>query len=245
MTRRVRASVATITGVAAVALAGCASLPVAPPPLPDTFVPEIEASPLPASVPVGPDGFTVAERFALRVSTEDCEGYGTGSAWVLDEDTAVTNRHVIEGASDIILTSYDGQRYTAVSSTLDATADLALIEIDGTFPEFATVASAPATSVEDLFVAGYPEGGALTTVDARLRATEPDTLGEDQDPVYWLSARTLPGNSGSAVTNVHGDVVGVIYASDEVGSSWAISLESLQEFLASPETHEPNEACTR
>lgn len=246
MTGRSRTRVAATAAVAALTLSACAALPTAPPPLPDTFVPEVAAATPGPAIPVGDDGFTSVERIALRVSVMTCEEYGNGSAWVLDENTAVTNRHVIDGALEIGLTSYDGRHYTATSSVLSESADLALVHIDGTFPETASIADSGPDPRDVLHVVGYPEGGRLTSTAGSYTGTTPETIETGQDDVYELDAHIEPGNSGSPVVNEVGDVVGVAYAAGAEGWSYAVTLDSLTHFLETESAQVPNEAeCER
>lgn len=230
MTRAFAVPIAALS-VAALGLTGCSSIPQTPPPVPD-FVPVLEPS-TPAEVGyISDDGFSRAERTALRVRTLSCEAYGTGSAWVLDEDTAVTNLHVIEDAVEVEVTSYDGRTYTVTSMEVSRVADLALVHIDGTFPEAAVIASEPPEMGDTVTVAGFPEGVQLTVTTGRLGATIDDSLDLNEDDVYAFSAASKEGNSGSAVVNEAGEVVGVLYAGNEAGTSYAVTLETLKEFLA-------------
>jgi serine protease Do len=53
---------------------------------------------------------------------------GAGSGWIMDANgTIVTNNHVIEGATTITVTTYDGKTYTAQVINTDPTNDLAQI----------------------------------------------------------------------------------------------------------------------
>jgi len=228
--------------VSTLSLAACATLPEAPPPLPATFIPEVTLPSAEPEMPRGSDGFTVVEHIAMRVSVVTCTSYGSGSAWVLDENTVVTNRHVVEGAMEIELTSYDGRHYTGTTSVLDSTADLALVHIDGTFPEVATIADEGPVSAEELYIVGYPEGDRLTTTIGRYQRVVEETLEPGSDDVDFLAAVTKEGNSGSPVANVDGEVLGVLYASNGGGESFAVTLDSVQDFLADESTHEPNVA---
>ncbi|MFW7415810.1 trypsin-like peptidase domain-containing protein [Demequina sp. SO4-18] len=246
MTVAVGVRTAAAGAVAWVALSGCAALPTAPPPLPSTFVPEVAAPSPEPGIPVGDDGFTVVERVALRVTVETCDEYRNGSAWVLDENTAVTNRHVIEGAVDIELTSYDGQRYEGTASVLSDDVDLALVDIDGTFPEAAQLATAEPSTGDPVFVVGYPEAGRLTTTTGIYAGTVPDNSGVDGEGAFAIAADTKQGNSGSPTVDENGDVIGVVFASDESTTTIVVSLESLQTFLGDPSLQVPNEAdCER
>ena len=212
-------------------LAGCASLPTGPDPLP-SFIPETSASAAPASDSVG--GFSALEREALRVRVRTCTEYATGTAFAIDEHHAITNRHVAAGATTIELTSYDGKTYTGSAMVLSRTADLALITIKDTFPNIATFADAEPAPGDVLTIAGYPRGEALAVTSGAYIATVPDDLGANDDDVYQIAAESHHGNSGSPVGADNGDVVGVLYASDDVHTSYSVALPTVQDFLADP-----------
>lgn len=224
----------------AIALAGCGALPTSPPPLPDSFVPEATQSPPPTQAWVSFDGFSAVESVALRVRASNCEQFVNGSAWALDATTAVTNRHVIEGAVSIELTTHDGRDIRVTESVLAGFADLALLTIDGEFPHVARIAEEAPSVGEELSVVGYPRGGRLITTTGPYQATVDETIGEDQDPVYVVSAAAEQGSSGSPVANAAGEVVGVLYAASESDVSYAVTWDSLQTFVSDTSTHQPN-----
>lgn len=232
--------VSALSAIAAVALAGCSALPQGPDPLPSTFIPEVTGSASASPDAVG--GFTALEREALRVRVRTCTEYATGSAFAIDDTHAVTNRHVAEGATDITLTGFDGTIYTGTASVLSRTADLALITIKGTFPNVATIADAEPAVGTILTIAGYPRGEALATRQGPYVGDVPDELGNNDDPVYEIDAESHPGNSGSAVANPDGDVVGVLFASDDLDTSWAVALPALEDFLANLDKAKKNSA---
>ncbi|MFW2513496.1 trypsin-like peptidase domain-containing protein [Demequina sp. SO4-13] len=234
--------VAAAGAVALFALSGCSALPTAPPPLPSTYIPEAAAPSAEPGIPLGDDGFTIVERVAMRVTVESCDEYRNGSAWVLDENTVVTNRHVVEGAVDIELASYNGERYTATSSVLSEDVDLALVDIDGTFPEAAQLATTEPSTGEPVFVVGYPEAGQLTTTPGTYAGTVPENSGVETDGAYAIAASTKQGNSGSPTVDATGAVVGVVFASDEEQTTIVVSLESLRDFIDDPSLQVPNEA---
>lgn len=228
MTERARPGLPAVLGLA-LALAGCAALPQGPDPLPSTFIPSVTPSASAGADLVG--GFTSLEREALRVRVRTCTAYGTGSAFAIDETHAVTNRHVAEGATDITLTGYDGREYTVTKSVISRDADLALLTIDGSFTEISTLTDDAPASGDVLTIAGYPHGEALVTTQGPYIADVPDTVGGAKDLVYQIDAESHPGNSGSPIGNAAGDVVGVLYASDDVHTSYGVSLSTLTAFL--------------
>lgn len=235
-----RVAAAVTLALLAPTLAACSPLPTAPSPLPATFIPQITPSPRPSADLVA--GFTPLERVALRVRVRTCAAYGTGTAWMLDEKYAVTNRHVIEGATDIALTAYNGEEFGVKSSVLDRDSDLALITIDGTFPEAAIIGDSEPGLANELTVAGYPEGEALHVVTGPYRGLVSDDVGTSEDLVYQIMVVAKPGNSGSPVANDDGEVVGVLYAADSSSTAYAVSLPSLNRFLDDPSAGQRNRA---
>ncbi|HYP73401.1 MAG TPA: serine protease [Microbacterium sp.] len=226
--RRIGAATLAVL-IGSTALAGCSALPQGPDPLPSTFIPRVSAS---ASADAGlVGGFAALERDALRVRVRTCDAYGTGSAFAIDATHAVTNAHVAEGATDITVTGYDGKSYRVTSSVLSREADLALLTIKDEFPNLVTLADEEPAIGDTLSIAGYPRGEALKVTSGPYFGETEDTVGEADDRVYQIDAETHPGNSGSAVANDDGDVVGVVYASDDVHATFAVSLPTLKNFL--------------
>ena len=222
------------------ALAGCAALPHGPDPLPSTFIPAVTPSASPSANLVG--GFSALERNALRVRVRTCDTYATGSAFAIDATHAVTNRHVAEGGTNIAVTGYDGATYRVTASVLSRDSDLALLTIKGEFPNLVSLADAEPTIGDQLAIAGYPLGEALAVRTGPLLAEVPDTVGDAPDPVYEIGAETHPGNSGSQVVNDEGDVVGVVYASDDIHTTFAVSLPTLNRFLENLDKAKRNKA---
>lgn len=222
---------ATLAAASALVLSACAALPQGPAALPSTFIPRVSTSAAPLAPGVF-EGFTALERVAMRVRVRTCTEYLTGSAWVLDAHHAVTNRHVVTGATDIALTSFDGHTYTGTVAVIDPTADLALITVKETLPDIATIASSGPAVGDVLTIAGYPEGQSLAVTKGPFRGLVNDNLEKTKAKVYQIEAPSRHGSSGSPIANAAGAVVGVLYASDNQDVSLAVSLPTLRDFLS-------------
>ncbi|WP_062465099.1 trypsin-like peptidase domain-containing protein [Demequina soli] len=213
-----------IAALAALALAAC--VPLSPPPY---------ATPTPvaaSSAASSGDGFTHAERITLRVWATTCDSYRNGTAWMLDRTHAVTNRHVVKGATDLELTDYQGRHYHATTAAYSTSDDLALITIDGTFPDAATIATDEPSPGDDLTVTGYALGGPLASVTGPYVGLRDDELDPGGPQIYYLRVLAKEGNSGSPVTDAAGDVVGVVFSSDSHEYAGAVTLPRLEAFLA-------------
>jgi len=143
---------------------------------------------------------------------------GAGSGVIIDESgLIITNNHVIEGASSVVVRLTDGSEYEASLVGTDAAADIAIIKITPCDKEL-TVAplgcSADLVVGEDVVAIGNPLGslgGTLTT--GIISATE-RTLTIDGEEMVLLqtNAAINPGNSGGGLFNMAGQLIGVVNA---------------------------------
>ena len=61
----------------------------------------------------------------VRIRSTTCQGMGTGSGFLLDANTIVTNRHVVEGATTIEVETYLGEDLVVNGASQCSIADLA------------------------------------------------------------------------------------------------------------------------
>lgn len=241
-------------GVCIMVPAGCSVLPQSPPPLaapsalsdpsatPPAGEPGVRASDAPSTSAVEvADGFSAQEHAAIRIRARTCDAFTVGSGFVLDDHTLITNRHVVEGAQTITLSSYDGQEYEATGSVIADFADLALVTVDATLDFAVTLAGSGPTPGDQVDIVGYPLGGPLNTRSGPYVKEVPDGLVKGRDDVDLIQVSAEHGNSGSAVYDAEGTVVGVLYATDENGESFAVTLASLNKFLSDESLQRPND----
>lgn len=134
----------------------------------------------------------------------------------------LTNNHVIEGATSIDVTDIgNGQKYTATAVGYDATADVAVLQLQGasslTTPSLGDSATVQAGDrVVALGNAGGKGGapsvvsGTVTALDQSITASdELSGVNEQLSRLIQNSARIKPGDSGGPLVNSRGQVIGV------------------------------------
>ncbi|MGH2316649.1 S1C family serine protease [Planococcus sp. SE5232] len=150
-------------------------------------------------------------------------GVGSGVIYKKDGDTAyiVTNNHVVEGAEEVMVTLSDGTELDAKVLGTDIWTDLAVLEVPG--DSISTVAEFGDSSVlqagEPVIAIGNPLGlqfsGSVTTgVISGTERLVPIDVNQDgtedwQSEVLQTDAAISPGNSGGALINAEGQLIGI------------------------------------
>lgn len=169
-----------------------------------------------------PEGFELPPGFEMPQGDQQMRGEGSG--WIYDNDGhIVTNNHVVEGATDIVVNFYNGYWAQAEVVATDPQADLAVIKV--TAPEGfdwkpLTMADPTTLKVGHTVIAmGNPfqMENTMTTgiVSAIGRDFPVGSLGENRyslPGVIQTDAAINPGNSGGPLLDLDGQVVGVNFA---------------------------------
>ena len=140
---------------------------------------------------------------------------GSGSGWVWDGNGyLVTNQHVIDNASEIIVTFEDGRSYRADLIGSDADSDLAVLKIDGVQTVPLTLGDSNELRPGHLAVAiGSPFGQDFTLtvgiVSALLRSIPSGSTPFSIPAVIQTDAALNPGNSGGPLLDSSGRIIGV------------------------------------
>jgi S1-C subfamily serine protease len=164
---------------------------------------------------------------SLRVRTR--RGQGAGSASVLTDDGfLLTSAHVVEGADGAEAAFSDGTEVRADVIGRDALSDLAVLRARGAVPPALTLGDAARLRVGQLVVAlGNPLGlaGSVTAgIVSALGRSLPTRAGRVVDEVIQTDAALNPGNSGGALADGTGRVVGVNTAVAGVGVGLAVPI---------------------
>lgn len=174
-----------------------------------------------ALTPAGDGGLTPQEIYAkvapsvvgVRVSLE--YGLATGTGVVMSSDGyIITNAHVIAGARRVSVTlSEDGGRTEALLVGYDASTDLAVLKIDAEDLPAADFGDSDLLRVGDpAYVIGNPLGEELrgTMTDGIISAIDRSVdMNGQAMTLLQTNAAMNPGNSGGALVNASGQVVGV------------------------------------
>ncbi len=164
---------------------------------------------------------------------------GMGSGFIITSDGfAVTNNHVIAGASQVTVKMHNGKSYDADVVGTDKRTDLALIKIkaDDTFKAVEFAAAKP--RVGDWVIAvGNPFGLGGTVTTGIISASGRNIGSGPYDDYLQIDAPINRGNSGGPAFNLNGKVVGINTAifspsGGSVGIGFAIPAALAQDVIA-------------
>jgi S1-C subfamily serine protease len=157
-------------------------------------------------------------------------GEAAGTGIVLTATGRVlTNNHVIDGATAIKVTDVStGTSYTAKVVGTNATKDVAVLQLENASGlATADIATAAAAVGDDVTAVGNANGtgtlsaakGTVTSLGETITtSSEGGTAGETLHDLIEIDADVVSGDSGGAVENADGDVIGVTTAASS-GSS--------------------------
>ncbi|MCE5233099.1 MAG: trypsin-like peptidase domain-containing protein [Mizugakiibacter sp.] len=134
-----------------------------------------------------------------------------GSGVIASADGYVlTNNHVIAGANDIQVLLYDGRVAQARVIGTDADTDLAVLKIDARHLPAVAVAAAKPPRVGDVVLAiGNPFGIGQTVTMGIVSANGRQLNLSTYEDFIQTDAAINSGNSGGALVNAHGELVGI------------------------------------
>jgi hypothetical protein len=136
---------------------------------------------------------------------------GTGF-FVTDDGYFVTNAHVVEDASRVQVMTKKGTLSARVVHR-DTINDLALLKVKGTFKALPVISSRRLREGSKVFTFGHPNPS-IQGLDPVYTSGDISKLsGFKDDPrTFQISVPIQPGNSGGALIDEHGNVVGVVVA---------------------------------
>ena len=141
------------------------------------------------------------------------ESVSFGSGFILKSNYILTNFHVVEDATEVVVSLSDRREYKAEIVGVDPLSDLAVLEVDGKDLPAVNVGNSDNLNVGDWVIAiGSPFSFDFSVtagiVSAKGRSIQNNNIG-NYVPFLQTDVAINPGNSGGPLFNLDGDVVGI------------------------------------
>jgi serine protease Do len=180
--------------------------------------------------PLEEHGEEFYKRFFGGDAPERTPRRGLGSGVIIDPSgIALTNAHVVEGASMIEVVTLDGAKHKAKVLGLDKKTDLAVVQLEGNgkpFP-FVSLGDSDESQVGDWVIAvGSPFGLQATVTSGIISAKARQIGAGPYDDFIQTDAAINPGNSGGPLLNMKGEVIGINTAIVRGGSGIGFAIPS-------------------
>lgn len=174
-------------------------------------------------------------------------GSGAGSGVIVSsEGYIVTNNHVIDNASEIEVILNDNSKYSAKVVGADPATDIAVLKIEGTGFQPIPLGNSDDLKIGEWVLAVGNPFNLTSTVTAGIVSAKARNInllsersGKDVVPIesfIQTDAAVNPGNSGGALVNTHGELVGINTAiASQTGSysgySFAVPVNLVQKVM--------------
>lgn len=169
---------------------------------------------------------------------------GLGSGVIISEDGyIVTNNHVVDGADKLEVLFNDNSSYDAKIIGTDEASDLALIKVDAQNLTPITFGDSETVKIGEWVLAVGNPFGFNSTVTAGIVSAKARSLGQNHkgnlsiESFIQTDAALNPGNSGGALVNLKGELIGInsaIYSNtgSYSGFSFAIPTTIVKKVMA-------------
>ncbi|HJR26782.1 MAG TPA: MarP family serine protease [Acidimicrobiales bacterium] len=174
----------------------------------------------------------------VKVEGVACRRIQEGSGFVVGADLVVTNAHVVAGEQETVLERTDGSEVRAEVVAFDPNRDLAVLRAEDVDRAALPLGDTDVGGTGAVF--GHPGGGALRAApfevgrEVRARGTDIYDRNSTERDVLVLASDLRPGDSGGALVDAEGRVVGVAFAiaPDRDGVAYALAISELEAVLA-------------
>jgi len=181
-------------------------------------------------------------RFFGNVPRQNVPRPSAGSGFIISEDGYIlTNNHVVENASEILVALSDRRERMATLVGSDKLSDLALLKIDAKELPIVKLGSSAKLEVGEWVVAigspfGFEHSVTAGIVSAKGRSLPMEAEG-NYVPFIQTDVAINPGNSGGPLFNLDGEVVGInsqifTRSGGFMGLSFAIPIDVAMEVVA-------------
>ena len=141
------------------------------------------------------------------------ESVSFGSGFILKSNYILTNFHVVEDSTEVVVSLSDRREYKAEVVGVDPLSDLAVLQVGGKDLPYVNVGNSDKLNVGDWVIAiGSPFSFDFSVtagiVSAKGRSIQNNNIG-NYVPFLQTDVAINPGNSGGPLFNLDGDVVGI------------------------------------
>jgi S1-C subfamily serine protease len=217
----------------------------------DGLIPALETGPPPEDSGLEPDVVARVKASTVKVEGVACRFERDGSGFAVGPDLVATNAHVVAGQQGTFVVRPDGRRLRAQVAVFDPGRDLALLAVPGLGQTPLPLAAGKVGTTAAVF--GHPAGQkdvevSPASIRQQVNALGPDLydIGMTRRSVLVLAAELAPGDSGGALVDIDGQVVGVAFAisPDSDSTAYALSTSELRSVLESErQTPAPTGPC--
>jgi serine protease DegQ len=176
-----------------------------------------------------PEVVVEVEPSVVAVAVEGQQGRGEGSGVIWDDEgLIVTNNHVIAGAENVEVVLASGERVEAEVEQADPLSDLAILRVDRDGLPAAEFAEGLPEVGELALAIGNPSGFEQSVTAGIVSGLHRAIPSGGQTPalvdLIQTDAPISPGNSGGALVDADGDVIGINVAYLPPQTSGAVSI---------------------
>ncbi len=180
-------------------------------------------------------------RGVVRIRSRTCDEVAVGSGFLVGPTTVVTNRHVVEAASQMDIETWDGRRYRVADAEQAIDVDLAIVHLAEPSTDEQVELGTDPVGGDDVRVVGYPKAAAIAERPGRVVGLggEGTSAAEVQ-----INVQIDPGNSGGPVIDGESRVVAVAFAVHlDSGMALAIPVSTVRSLLDGTLSTEPIQPC--
>jgi serine protease Do len=135
---------------------------------------------------------------------------GEGSGFIIRSDGVImTNAHVVNGATEVVVRMTDRREYTAKVIGVDTKSDIAVIKIDAKDLPVVKTGDSKGLKVGEWVLAIGAPFGFENSATAGIVSAKGRTLDSGYVPFIQTDVPINPGNSGGPLFNMRGEVVGI------------------------------------
>ncbi|WP_252248238.1 trypsin-like peptidase domain-containing protein [Clostridium sp. ZBS20] len=155
---------------------------------------------------------------------------GLGSGFAIDENTIITNAHVVDSSSSVTVKLYNGKSCVGKVSKIDKKIDLALVQVEENLIPL-TFASEDNISIgKEVYAIGAPQDIPYTMTKGIVSAKNRKIRNHEY---IQIDASINSGNSGGPLLDENGEVIGIntMKILDAEGIGFAIGTSKINNFI--------------